>query len=208
MLRIVVISGVTAFAVFVVLTVVGIGAYYFAFRDAAVNNDGASTGDSPADRLRRAGRTLTGSKTDAAKITSVSFRTWGHAGVLYPGPNEPPGYVFSDSVEFRRDLNGVRETKKDYDRDLPDETSMSAAKLTDEQFVRLVEACVQSDIINESNSTKVRSEGGATLLIEYSGEKKSLVTSNIGQDTEEVAKVLAAIKQLENSVTWAPAHQR
>jgi len=46
------------------------------------------------------------------------------------------------------------------------------------------------------------------LLIEYNGEKKSLVTSNIGQDTEEVAKVLAVIKQLENSVTWAPAHQR
>jgi homoserine dehydrogenase len=130
---------------------------------------------------------------------------WSHAGPLYPAPNDPSGYVSSSSIEFRRDLTATREKKKDYDRDLPDETTRYSATLTSEQFEKLAAVCAANDIANEPNATDNRTEAASTLVIEYNGEKKSIVTSNRGRDSERVANVIAAIKQLENSLKWDPS---
>lgn len=202
LMRTVIVSAVTAVVVVILLAVVGLGVYYLAFRDAGEASTIAG-GESIGDKIERAGRTIRGSTTDAGKITSVSFSAWSHAGLLYPGPKDPPGYVESSSVEFRRDLTAVREKKKDYDRDLPDEISKFSTSLTAEQFAKLAEVCAQNDIVNEPNATNNRSEAGTTLTIDYSGEKKSITTSNMGQNSAQVASVLAAIRQLENTVMWS-----
>ena len=194
LLKVVLVSAVTATLVFIVLAAASLGVYYFWCCEPIARN--APDGGRSEER-----RTTS---TDGSKITSVSFQSWGHAGPLYPAPNEPPGYVFSDSVEFRTDLSANRFTKKDYDRDLTDESSRSSATLTVEQFAKLVDACVKSDIINQPDSKEVRSEGGTTLVIEYDGAKKSIVTSNIGLDTKEVKAVSAIIEQLKGSLRWTP----
>ena len=193
LLKVVLVSAVTATLVFTVLAIASFGVYYFWCCEPIARN--APDGGRSEER-----RTTS---TDGSKITSVSFQSWGHAGPLYPAPNEPPGYVYSDSIELRRDLTAERSTKKDYDRDLPDETSSSSATITAEQFAKLVDACVKSDIINQPDSKEVRSEGGTKLVIEYDGVKKSIVTSNIGLDTKEVKDVLAAIDQLKEKLQWA-----
>jgi len=202
-MKIVIVSGITAVIVFFVLSALAFGVYFFMCCKPIAQELESSRAQESSDKPKRAGRTA-GPITDASKVTSISFGTWSHAGPLYPGPNDPPGYVSSKSVEFRRDLTAYRESKRDYDRDLPDEGIRSSGTLTAEQFEKLATICAESDIVNEPDSTKTRTEGAATLVIGYGGEKKSIVTSNVGIDTEEVKKVLAAIEQLEKSVKWAP----
>lgn len=197
----VLVSVITTLVVITLLGLPGFGIYYFGFK----RSDGSPSEESFAEKIDRAGRAISQSPTDAGKVTSVSFQTWGHVGPLYPGPNEPPGHVLSDSVEFRRDLSAKRVTRKDYDRELPDESTSSSAQMTADQMAKLIEACVKNDIINQPDSKEVRSEAGTTLVIEYNGEKKNIVTSNIGRNTKEVAEVLAAIEQLKSSLRWTPA---
>jgi hypothetical protein len=198
LIKVVLVSAVTASLVFIVLAVVSFGVYFFWCCEPIAK---VSPGGEPS-RGRNEERRST--STDGSKISSVSFQSWGHAGPLYPAPNEPPGYVFSDSVEFRTDLSATRSMKTDYDRDLPDETSSSSATMTADQFAKLVDACVKSDIINQPDSKEVISEGGTKLVIEYDGEKKSIVTSNIGLDSKEVKEVLAVIEDLKSSLKWTP----
>jgi hypothetical protein len=198
LIKVVLVSAITATFVFIVLAAVSFGVYYFWCCE-------------PIAKVSPAGETARGknegtrtTSTDSAKITSVSFQSWGHAGPLYPAPNAPPGYVFSDSVEFRMDLSANRSTKKDYDRDLPDESSTTSAQMTREQFARLIDLCAKSDIINQPDSKEVITEGGTKLVIEDDGDKKSIVTSNIGLDSKEVKEVLAVIEELKSSLRWTP----
>lgn len=204
-MKVAVVSAITAILVFFALAALMFGVYYFICCEPVGTKADSPAGEGIADRIERAGRTLTGSTTDAAKITGVSFSAWSHAGPLYPGPKDPSGYVSSSSIEFRRELTAIREKKKDYDRDLPDETTRASATLAPEQFEKLAAVCAANDIANEPNATDNRTEASSTLVIEYNGEKKSIVTSNRGQDSERVANVIAALKQLENSLKWDPA---
>lgn len=158
MMKIVIVSAVTAVVVFLILSALGFGVYFFMCCKPIAQEQEGLPGQISSEKLKRAGRTGNGSTTDASKIMSISFSTWSHAGPLYPGPNDPPGYVSSKSVEFRRDLTGSRESKKDYDRDLPDEVIRSSATLTAEQFEKLAVICAESDIVNEPDSTKTRTD--------------------------------------------------
>jgi hypothetical protein len=202
LLKVAAISAITAILVFFVMGAIMAIVYWSICCEPVVKTGEAPAGDGIADRIERAGRTLTGSSTDAAKITSVSFSAWSHAGPLYPGPKDPPGHVFTKLVEFRRDLTASRESSKDYDRDLPTETEKFSGPLTGEQFEKLALICQENDIVNEPDSTKRRSEGSTTLVIEYNGEKKTIQTSNIGIDTPRMKSVLAAIEDLERSISW------
>jgi len=74
--------------------------------------------------------------------------------------------------------------------------------LTAEHIAKLAEVCAQNDTVNEPDSTNRRSEGSTTLVIEYNGEKKAIQTSNIGVDTPKMKAVLAAIEDLERSISW------
>ena len=198
LIKVVLVSAITATFVFIVLAAVSFGVYYFWCCEPIAK---VSPAGEPAGGKNERTRTTS---TDSAKITSVSFQSWGHAGPLYPAPNEPPGYVFSDVVEFRSDLSANRSTKKDYDRDLPDESSTTSAQMTREQFARLIDLCAKSDIINQLDSKEVITEGGTKLVIEYDGDKKSIVTSNIGLDSKEVKEILAVIEELKSSLRWTP----
>jgi hypothetical protein len=189
--KVVLVSAVTATVVFLVLALASAGVYYFiCCEPIAKLPPGGDPGQTRA------------SSTDAAKITSVSFGSWSHLGPLYPGPNDPPGYVSGRSVTFRRDLNATRQEKKDYDRDLPDEISNETATLTSEQFEALAKVCADHDLVNEADSTNNRTEAGTTLTIEYDGAIKKIVTSNTGNDSAAIANVLAAVRHLERSVNW------
>ena len=202
LLKVAVVSAATAVLVFLVLGAI-LGIIYFSIccEPVSQNPPNPSGGDIP-DRVQRAGR------TDASKITSVSFTSWSHAGPLYPGRKDPPGYVLSRTVEFRRDLSALRETRKDFDRDLPDEGNKFSGMLTADQFESLARACAENDIVNEPDSTNRRSEGESLLVVEYNGEKKSISTSNMGMDTPQVKAVLTAIEALEKSVSWSKVEPR
>lgn len=203
-MRMVIVSAVTAVIVVVLMAVAGVGVYYFVFRQSGTDQS-AKDGESIADVLDQAKRSITGSSTDAAKIRSVAFRSWTHAGPLYPGPNDPPGYVSGSSVVFRSDLSASRERKKDYDRDLPDEINLESAAMSAEQFEKLAKICADNDIVSAADSSENRSEAGTTLTIDYDGTVKTIVTSNLGKDSATVANVLKAFKELESTVRWAAA---
>ncbi|MEO5860073.1 MAG: hypothetical protein ABIR33_14130 [Pyrinomonadaceae bacterium] len=206
-LKVAVISAVTAVMVFVLLGVVSWVVYFSICCEPVSQRPGSSMGEN-GDRIEPSGTRPRDSTTDAGKITSVFFTSWSHAGPLYPGPRDPPGYVSSSTIEFRRNLSAIREIRKDFDRDLPDEISKNSAALTAEQFERLAQTCAENDIVNEPNSTKRRSEGESLLVIEYDGEKKSISTSNIGMDTPRMKAVLDAIEALEKSVSWSKVGER
>lgn len=203
LLKVLIVSAVTAVVVVALLGAAMVVVYFSICCEPVRDTATGPPGDRVAESKDRDGRRVGGTTTDAEKITSVSFSAWSHVGLLYPGPKDPPGYVENSSVEFRRDLTAVREKKKDYDRDLPDETNAFSASLTAEQFAKLAEVCAQNDIFNEPNAANNRSEAGTTLTIEYGGEKKSITTSNTGQNSAQVASVLAAIREMENTVKWS-----
>lgn len=201
-LKVAVTSAITAIVVLFLTGAILAGVYFMICCEPISQNPSGRVGEDVPDRTERALR------TDASKITSVFFTSWSHAGQLYPGPKDPPGYVSSRTVEFRRDLSALRETRKDFDRDLPDETSKFSATLTAEQFEGLARICDENDIVNEPDSNNRRSEGESMLVIEYNGEKKSISTSTIGIDTPRTKAVLEAIEALEKSVSWSKIELR
>ncbi len=202
LVKVAIVSAVTAALVVTILFAAVLGAYYFLCCEPVSKTADAPASEGVTDRIERTARTISGSATDGAKITSISFSTWSHAGPLYPDPNEPPGYVSGISVSFRRDLTAGREKKKDYDRDLPDEVTNESAILTADQFEKLADVCAYNDILYEADSRNNRTEGGTTLIIEYDGQTKAITTSNMGSNSPAVANVLWAFKELEKSLTW------
>jgi len=108
LLKVAVVSAITAIVVFFVLGGILAVVYFSICCEPVGGANDSPAGEGIADRIERASRTLTGSATDAAKISGVSFGDWSHAGPLYPGTEDPSGYVLSSSMKSRAAVTRTR----------------------------------------------------------------------------------------------------
>jgi len=185
-------SLLTAFFLFIFFAA---GLYFYLPQKSDRSDDAIKPTETPESRWKL------WKSVSASEISKITYSTWSHRGLL----SKSDGYVSSSAVMFSNEGTGTKTTSTNYDNGKrADKTDVFNTSITAEQFQQLAETVAANDFLNEPDSTKTISEGGATLTVTFSGGEKVVETSNIGIDTPEIKAILQAIDNLQNQVSWKP----
>lgn len=158
-----------------------------------------SSGGIPKQPEKSAPRRKLSGSVSASEVSKITYSTWQHNGLLYSGD----GYVQSNQITFSNDGTAVQNSLKNYDDGKrTDETAVSDASITADQFQRLAEIIAENDFFNEPDSIERISERDATLTVNYSGGVKAVKTSNTAKDTPEIKAILQVFDNLRNQINW------
>lgn len=139
----------------------------------------------------------------ASEITQVVFSERSHAGPLV-GSDE--SYTTSGATSFSSDGAAIKTTgAKIYDTGKKQGSGGQRyqAVISTDQFQRLAQVLVDNDFSKLGDSPdRITDTREYRLIVTYSGTTKTILTSNIGKDTDEVKAILDAFESLQSQVEW------
>jgi hypothetical protein len=206
--------GLTALVVAVVLIAGFLGFLYFRQPTAPPRADGPS-GPGRTQPDAPTPRTKSSNPVAAADITKVSYlessmsnRSATSPAAYFSNINVANYSSSSSTVTFSSDGTATKETSSESTsggvKQAPKNERFTAT-VDSSAFASLAQVLADNDFANEPDSRDITSLPIKKLLtIAYTGGEKTIVTGHMGRNSIETSAMLAAIKELEQKVSWQP----